>query len=385
VDTKGCEVTRYDDGHTCPPCTEFEPWSACSEPCCSQWSTYTDECLVKPERCHSHVIIPNMSHVEEKFCALPAPRECETCEEQRCPTPAPTTYPTASPTASPETEEKIRGDTVPFCNVLDGDFVTLDASRDRHYVDAGATCSDDFDGNINRQIRVEGQVVDLALVGTYNIIYTCKNLVGKPAVPCTRVVTIKDLTCPTCSMNEGPTRIEASFPYYDSGAICTDTMDGVMAVTTLGVEDVNVERTGTYVITYQTRDSQKNWNNGSPTNVGAPLPDGITCKGAKDYFRTVIVVDTLMPVIHLNYTGKLIQTGLKGPVSNTGIKWTNPIFGNRNSASAPAPVYGALMTEATSTRGIAGVVAVGSGAVGLALIVAAAWRKRTTTITTIDV
>jgi len=37
-----------------------------------------------------------------------------------------------------------RADSTPICNVLDGDFVTLDASRDLHYTDAGATCFDTF-------------------------------------------------------------------------------------------------------------------------------------------------------------------------------------------------------------------------------------------------
>jgi len=271
-----------------------------------------------------------------------------------------------------------RADSTPICNVLDGDYVTLDASRDLHYTDAGATCFDDIDGNLNRNIKVSGQVVDLALVGVYTITYDCKNLAGTSAVQCVREVTILDMTCPTCTMNAGPDLIEASFPYYDSGAICTDTMDGPMAVTSIGVAAVNTEATGTYVVTYQTRDSQKNWNNGSPNDHGLPVSSSNTCKGA-NYYRTVVVVDTLVPVIALQYghNGSTvldqtpIHVGYNGDISKADIKWRNPVRKHTF-------VFGSLMSEDSTRRAsVVQMLAVGSGVLGLALLATAALRKKT--------
>lgn len=192
----------------------------------------------------------------------------------------------------------------PVCNVLDADHIDLDADRNMHYVDAGATCEDELDGNLNRWIRVSGNIVNLGVPGLYTIKYDCKNLAGVAAATCTREVHVQDLTCPTCELNLGPNRIEASFPYFDSGAVCKDTLDG--QVSFIAESNVNVESTGTYFVTYRARDAAKNWNDGTPSashpSGHVPMLGAVTCKGAKEYVRTVIVVDTLSPVIGLHST-----------------------------------------------------------------------------------
>jgi hypothetical protein len=253
--------------------------------------------------------------------------------------------------------------------VLDGDVITLDASRSDHYVDAGATCDDYLDGNLNRHVKVSGQVVNLGIVGTYQIKYDCKNLADVAASQCLRTVEVRDLTCPTCLMNMGPARIEASFPYFDSGAICTDDLDGPTAVT--DVNPVNVESTGTYLVTYRTRDANDNWNDGTPTVNSA----GYTCKDPHTYIRTVVVVDTLRPVLALNYNKSgVIQTGRNDDISDTPIQYRNPA-GRDHTKFAN---FGSLMTEtANAARAFnPKVLAAASGALGLALLVTAAVRRR---------
>merc|ERR1711898_64492 len=69
---------------------------------------------------------------------------------------------------------------------------------------------------------------------------------------------------------------------------------------------VNVEKTGTYLITYRVMDSNGNWNDGANTGGCKNAQDG---KAQPRAVRTVIVKDTLRPVIALKYGKKIIHTG----------------------------------------------------------------------------
>jgi len=159
-----------------------------------------------------------------------------------------------------------------------------------NYVDAGATCSDLIDGNLNRAVRVSGDVVNLARPGAYHIKYDCDNHEGIAAYQAERIVYVQDHTCPVCQINPGPSEIEASFPYADPGASCYDTVDGTFPKSAIVVSGLpNVEQVGEYTIMYRVQDSAGNWNDGAGTN----------CEGAYTYTRTVDVVDSLKPVLAL--------------------------------------------------------------------------------------
>jgi hypothetical protein len=91
--------------------------------------------------------------------------------------------------------------------------------------------------------------------------------------------------------------LEASFPYVDAGATCSDTVAGDLADVIVH-NTVDVDRTGEYLVTYRARDAAGNWNDGD-------------CRGTNRYIRTVYVVDTLQPVISLH------ETMGKGDLRNT--------------------------------------------------------------------
>merc|ERR1711988_814985 len=141
---------------------------------------------------------------------------------------------------------------------------TVEASRDNNYVDAGATCSDMVDGNISQDVEVSGDVVNMAAVGTYKINYNCEDSAGQTAVQATRTVVVQDTTCPTCTVPGGTTTItvEASFPYTEEQSTCTDTLDGAMPNAHV-YNTVNVEQTGTYVLTYSVTDKNGNGKDNS--------------------------------------------------------------------------------------------------------------------------
>jgi len=179
-------------------------------------------------------------------------------------------------------------------NANDGTW-HIEASRDNNYVDAGATCSDMVDGNISQDVEVSGDVVNMAAVGTYKINYNCEDSAGQKANQATRTVIVEDTTCPTCTVPGASQTItvEASFPYTEESSTCTDTLDGAMP--NAGIYGkVNVEQTGTYVLTYSATDKNGNGRNAK--------------KCAQAHFtKTVVVEDTMVPIISLKYKGNKLM------------------------------------------------------------------------------
>merc|ERR1711939_166137 len=214
--------------------------------------------------------------------------------------------------------------TKPIIRILGKDLMTLEATHNGNYVDDGATCSDQVDGMISQNVEVSGDVVNLGKRNKYVISYNCKDSAGNKADTAVRVVYVVQTTCPTCKL-AGATKLsrEASFPYVDAGAKCTDLIDGNVATITRNT--VNVERTGTYYVTYR----------------------------AKKYTRTVVVIDTLKPVISLTYNGKKVTSG-------------NHVDTGVNAQANPFK----LMAETTTTSSVNGWVvgAAASAVTGLALL-----------------
>jgi hypothetical protein len=178
------------------------------------------------------------------------------------------------------------------------DEVIIEADREKFYSDEGATCSDEYNGDFSTYVSVGGfEYPDLSKPGSYNIAYNCDAPGGAAAVTATRQVVVRDTVCPVCQLNgKASLELEASFPYSDPGAVCTDNIDGDnLQSTTNTASSVDVEKTGTYFITYRAEDQSGNWN------------DDATCTGGSQIIRTVKIVDTLRPVIGLRYGNKILH------------------------------------------------------------------------------
>merc|ERR1711881_549714 len=123
--------------------------------------------------------------------------------------------------------------TYPIIQILGSDQMTLEATHQGNYIDDGATCSGQVDGVISQNVEVSGDVVNLSKVGTYTITYNCKDSANNAAPPATRTVVVAQTSCPKCTVhgavtggNENDVVHEASFPYTDPGASCSDVIDG---------------------------------------------------------------------------------------------------------------------------------------------------------------
>lgn len=82
-------------------------------------------------------------------------------------------------------------DTTPPVISLLGDAVVYQALGSA-YVDAGATASDETDGDISGNIVVGGDTVDVNTAGTYVITYNVQDAAGNPAVEVTRTVIVAE-------------------------------------------------------------------------------------------------------------------------------------------------------------------------------------------------
>merc|ERR1712167_426368 len=123
--------------------------------------------------------------------------------------------------------------TFPIIQILGSDQMTLEATHQGNYIDDGATCSDQVDGVISQNVEVSGDVVNLSKVGTYTITYNCKDSANNAAPAATRTVVVAQTSCPKCTIagtgavtNSHNIVHEASFPYTDPGASCSDVIDG---------------------------------------------------------------------------------------------------------------------------------------------------------------
>jgi len=211
--------------------------------------------------------------------------------------------------------------TFPIIQILGSDQMTLEATHQGNYIDDGATCSDQVDGVISQNVEVSGDVVNLSKVGTYTITYNCKDSANNAAPAARRTVVVAQTSCPRCHVfGKDEINHEASFPYADAGAACSDVIDGttttkcyttyggnpdVEAADCKGSTLVDVETTGTYTIQYKSTNTVGLWNNGA------------NCRGGPhSYYRTVQVMDTLRPVISLTYSSSsgdsLVARGTAG-------------------------------------------------------------------------
>nr|WP_299338401.1 immunoglobulin-like domain-containing protein [Allomuricauda sp.] len=106
-------------------------------------------------------------------------------------------------------------DTTPPVITLTGDAVVNLEVGDPAYVDAGASATDNVDGDISGNIVVGGDTVDTGVAGTYTITYNVSDAAGNAAAEVTRTVnvTVPAVASPFCetpAFNNGDTGNTAS-------------------------------------------------------------------------------------------------------------------------------------------------------------------------------
>ena len=182
--------------------------------------------------------------------------------------------------ASPLTRTVIVQDTIaPVITLAGSTPITIE--RGAAYSDAGATASDNIDGNISANIITTGSVNTL-VSGSYAINYNVTDTAGNAAIQVQRTVNVVDTINPTITLTGAPSvNHEQGTSYTDLGATAEDLPgEDISGNVVIGGDTVNGSTlAGTYTITYNANDAA-----GNPAN---------------QVTRTVTVADTTAPIITL--------------------------------------------------------------------------------------
>jgi hypothetical protein len=166
--------------------------------------------------------------------------------------------------------------TAPVITLTGEEVVTIEVGST--YTDAGATASDNYDGDITDKI-VTVNSVNNKVVGSYNVRYNVSDAAGNAAAAATRTVHVVDTTAPVITLNGKSTiTVEVHGSYDDEGAVVTDNYDADRTIK--GIGTIDFSKVGEYTLTYNATDAAGN--------------------AAVEVIRTVNVVDTTAPVITLN-------------------------------------------------------------------------------------
>ena len=165
--------------------------------------------------------------------------------------------------------------TIPIITLIGTTPITIEAGS--VYNDAGATASDDKDGDITSKMTISSNM-NANVVGTYTVTYNVTDNNGNKATTLTRTINVVDAAAPVIIMNgTTPVTVIQNGTYSDAGATATDNVDGDLTSNIVTVSTVNTTSVGTYTVTYNVKDNANN--------------------SAVQITRTVNVVDTTPPVI----------------------------------------------------------------------------------------
>jgi hypothetical protein len=181
-------------------------------------------------------------------------------------------------------------DTTPPVITLNGTD-PVDINVGDTYNEAGASCTDAVDGNLDGSVVIGGDTVpDPATAGAYTVTYNCQDNSLNDATEVTRTVNVTAAGTPVITLiGSTPVTHEAATPYTDQGANCDDPEDGSISPLNgtftppqdfSSISTVNENVPGAYTVTYNCTDT-----------------DNIT---ALQVVRDVDVVDTIGPDITLD-------------------------------------------------------------------------------------
>tara|TARA_Y100000766_G_scaffold3380_1_gene2615 strand:- start:3057 stop:6032 length:2976 start_codon:yes stop_codon:yes gene_type:complete len=180
------------------------------------------------------------------------------------------------------------------------------------YTDAGATATDNYDGDLSSQIVVVNNV-DVNTVGSYTVTYSVSDSSNNAAIVVTRTVNVVDQTAPTITiLGDNPATIEAGSAYTDAGATATDNYNNDVTADITITSTVDTNTIGSYTVTYTVSDASGN----QATAV-----------------RTVIVEDSTPPSITLlGSTPVSVEAG--SSYSDAGATATDSYDGDLTSSIA---------------------------------------------------
>lgn len=162
----------------------------------------------------------------------------------------------AAPQPEPQPEPAPADTVAPVITLTGAAVVTHSVGT--AYSDAGASASDNVDGNISHLVQVSGSV-NTAKVGVYTLTYTVSDAAGNAATPVTRTVQVVDNVAPVITLlGSSSVSIRRNTAYNDAGATALDNHDGDITNKIVATSTVNTSKTGTYYVQYNVVDAAGN-------------------------------------------------------------------------------------------------------------------------------
>ena len=147
------------------------------------------------------------------------------------------------------------------------------------YTEAGATASDNTDGNLTNNIVITGSV-NTSSPGTYKVTYSVNDASNNTASIERTVIITPDTTAPIITLNgQSIIDVRLNSNFSDPGVNANDNVDGDISSSITSSGTVNTSSVGTYIINYSVLDAAGNSNSVSRTvNVISIYFENGTCK-----------------------------------------------------------------------------------------------------------
>jgi|GEM_PF-3501722 len=139
----------------------------------------------------------------------------------------------------------------------------------------------DSDSGLDGEVGIDSSAVNTAILGKYEVIYTVTNKAGLTTSR-KQIISVVDTTAPVLALVGQPSvDVEVHGSYTDAGATATDNYESAEVITGKIVpsDDIDLHTVDSYTVTYNVSDASGN--------------------AATAIRRTVNVVDTTAPVLHL--------------------------------------------------------------------------------------
>lgn len=136
------------------------------------------------------------------------------------------------------------------------------------YVDAGATASDNYDGDLSSVITTSNNV-DTAKLGMYQVTYDVADSSGNTATQVVRSVRVVDTQKPSVTLvGESTVKVQVGKAYQDQGATARDNYDGDLTskIETTGLP-VDTSKAGNATVTYRVKDNSGNYSDSVSRSV----------------------------------------------------------------------------------------------------------------------
>ena len=161
---------------------------------------------------------------------------------------------------------------IPVITLLGNSVVTHEALST--YTDAGATATDNVDGDLTGSIVVTNNV-NASVVGSYTVLYDVDDAAVNLLYKFSRTVNVVDTVIPVITVTGSATvNHTLGDVYTDSGATATDAYDGNITSNIVTTNPVNVNVEDTYLVLYNVQDAAGNSaTQQSRTVVVAAAPD----------------------------------------------------------------------------------------------------------------